>query len=158
MAAAFPLWGLGGLACGRYTIHYLISMTIFDPIRKKQVAATPEEDVRQHLVHYLHNQKGVPLSLIMTEGTLVLNKMQRRYDVAVFDSNCRPLLIAECKAPHIAVKHSAIEQAAIYNIVLHAPYLLATNGTQTCCCRIDFDRHKIVFLETIPDYTEMLQV
>ncbi|MDR2816996.1 MAG: type I restriction enzyme HsdR N-terminal domain-containing protein, partial [Proteiniphilum sp.] len=39
-------------------------MEIFDPLRKKYVALTPEEWVRQHFVHYLISEKQFPASLI----------------------------------------------------------------------------------------------
>ena len=32
--------------------------TIFDPVRRKYVALTPEEWVRQHFVNYLMTHKG----------------------------------------------------------------------------------------------------
>lgn len=33
---------------------------IFDELRKKYVALTPEEWVRQHFIHFLIEQKGYP--------------------------------------------------------------------------------------------------
>ena len=130
-------------------------MTIFDPIRKKCVAATPEEQVRQGLVRYLHTHRGAPMSLIMLERSLKINNMHRRYDVVVYSSEGTPLLLAECKASGVALTNRVFEQAAIYNMALRTPYLLITNGTQTYCCRIDFGTGGIAFLDEIPRYDEM---
>ena len=40
---------------------------IFDVIRRRYVALTPEEWVRQHFVHFLIDQKGYPVSLMANE-------------------------------------------------------------------------------------------
>ena len=37
---------------------------IFDVIRRRYVALTPEEWVRQHFVHFLLNHKGYPQALM----------------------------------------------------------------------------------------------
>ena len=50
---------------------------IFDPIRKKYVALTPEEWVRQHFVHYLVEHKGYPQGLVANEISLNLNGTSR---------------------------------------------------------------------------------
>ena len=47
---------------------------IFDIIRKKYVALTPEEWVRQHVIHFLVNEKGFPTSLIAVEKEIKLYK------------------------------------------------------------------------------------
>ena len=40
---------------------------IFDPLRRRYVALTPEEWVRQHFVHFLIEQKGYPKGLLANE-------------------------------------------------------------------------------------------
>jgi type I site-specific restriction endonuclease len=127
-------------------------MDIFDPVRKKWVAPTPEENVRQQLIHYLHTQKAVPLSLIGVEKSLKVNNLPKRYDVVVFSNEGKPLLLAECKAPRIVLDNAVFEQAARYNLALHAPYLLITNGAQTYCCRVDFATQGVTFLAEVPSY------
>jgi hypothetical protein len=129
-----------------------MAMFLFCPIRRKRVAATPEEQIRQQLINYLHTQKNVPLSLIGVEKSLIINNLQRRYDVVVFSNECRPLLLAECKAETITLDDKVFEQAARYNIALQAPYLLITNGKTTYCCRIEFATQQVVFEDEIPDY------
>ena len=52
--------------------------TIFDVLRRKYVALTPEEWVRQHFVHYLIEHKGYPQSLMANEIQLTIgNKLIR---------------------------------------------------------------------------------
>ena len=46
---------------------------IFDPLRKKYVALTPEEWVRQHFTHFLTDHKGYPKGLLANEIQLDLN-------------------------------------------------------------------------------------
>lgn len=46
---------------------------IFDVIRKRYVALTPEEWVRQHFVNYLIVHKGFPQMLMANEVNVILN-------------------------------------------------------------------------------------
>lgn len=46
---------------------------IFDVIRKRYVALTPEEWVRQHFVHFLIDHKQYPSALLANEVLLNLN-------------------------------------------------------------------------------------
>lgn len=131
-------------------------LLIFDPVRKKNVALTPEEWVRQHLIRYLFDVKGVPQSLLASERGLLVNGMQRRFDVLVFSRNGKPLIIAECKAPHVTVSEDTFYQAARYNLALKADYLLITNGLQHFIAKIDYQSAGLKFLEEIPDYEQML--
>jgi hypothetical protein len=116
----------------------------------------PEEIVRLHLIQYLCVQKGVPLSLVEIEKEFVVYSTRRRYDAVVFNNNGEPLLLAECKAPTVILGSSTFQQAAIYNVALHAPYMLITNGNHAYCSRVEFDTKEVVFLEEIPTYQEMI--
>ena len=83
--------------------------SIFDIIRKKYVAATPEEFVRQHIIHYLVNEKFYPKALLAVEMPLTVNTMKRRCDIVAFKSN-QPLMIVECKAPSIKLNQNAFDR------------------------------------------------
>lgn len=89
---------------------------------------SPEEWVRQHLVWYLIHEKKVPQSLIAVERKLVINHLERRFDVLVFDRQGKPYLLCECKAPDVALNETTSLQIAQYNSVLMAPFLLISNG------------------------------
>ena len=127
---------------------------IFDDIRKKFVVLQPEEWVRQHCVQYLINEKKYPKSLINVEKELKINKLKKRYDIVVFNSDGSIHLIVECKAPKITINQSTFDQIARYNLALNATYLMVTNGLNHYYCSIDFDEERYQFLKDIPSYNE----
>ena len=126
---------------------------IFDLLRRKYVRITPEEWVRQHVVHLLINQYQYPKSLIKTEGGVVLNTLQKRTDLVVFDRAGQPFLVVECKAPHIPLSQAVFDQIARYNHVHKAPYLFITNGLTHYCCGIDHETVSLTFLDDFPAYS-----
>ncbi|MBX7241409.1 MAG: type I restriction enzyme HsdR N-terminal domain-containing protein [Bacteroidia bacterium] len=101
---------------------------VWDISRKKWIIYTPEEEVRQHLLHYFVREKGVPLSMIAVEKEIKLYKRKKRFDVVVFDKSGNPLILCECKAPEIEITQMTVYQIGEYNLILKAPYLLITNG------------------------------
>ncbi|MFD2597622.1 type I restriction enzyme HsdR N-terminal domain-containing protein [Sphingobacterium corticis] len=125
---------------------------VFDVLRKKKLLLTPEEWVRQHWIHYLHNEKGYPKSLMKTEGGLVLNTMQKRSDLLVYDSFGSKILLAEFKAPTVKISEKTFSQIANYNKVHKIPLLLVSNGIEHYYCRIDFQREDFTFLEDLPSF------
>lgn len=131
-------------------------LSIFDPIRKKYVALTPEEWVRQHFIQYLIHEKNLPSGLILLEKTLVYNKMKRRPDIVAHDRQGKPILIVECKAPDVKITQETFDQIARYNSVLKVPYLIVTNGMKHYCCLMDYSLGKYAFLKDIPMYEEMI--
>lgn len=130
-------------------------VVILDIVRKKYVALTPEEWVRQHLVHYFINQLHYPKSLISVESGLKFNQLEKRTDIVVYDRNASPLLVAECKSFKVTLSDDVFQQSAIYNSSLRAPYLLISNGLQHYCCRIDYQKASYQFLDAVPTYENM---
>ena len=128
---------------------------IFDIIRRRYVVLTPEEWVRQHFVKFLIEYKDVPAGLIALEKTIIMNTMNRRPDILVYDRKGSAVMIIECKAPEVNVSQTAFDQVARYNAVLRVPYLVVTNGLDHYCCRMEFLRNSYSFLEEIPDYAAM---
>jgi len=131
---------------------------IFDGIRKKYVALTPEEWVRQHLIHYLTAEKKYPPSLISVETPLQYARLAKRSDLLVSDRNGQPLMLAECKAPEVAVNQKVFEQIAVYNHTVQAPCLMVTNGVQHYCLTAATDSAPARFLGEIPDYEALLEI
>jgi len=125
---------------------------IFDEIRKKFLVLTPEEWVRQHLVQYLISEKKYPKALFKLEGGMRLNQMQKRTDILIHDNSGRKILLAECKAPSVAITQSVFEQIARYNMTHQVPLLFVSNGLQHYSCKIDFDSRSYQFLEELPVY------
>ena len=128
---------------------------IFDILRRKFVALTPEEWVRQHFVHYLTEHKGYPMMLLANEVQLkVGDKTVRAYSV-LYDNHLQPRMIIEYKAPTIKLAQKVFDQISVYNLLLHVDYLIVSNGLQTYCCKMDYDNQKYLFLTDIPDYQKL---
>jgi type I site-specific restriction endonuclease len=122
---------------------------LFDIIRKKYVAATPEEWVRQLFIHYLLSEKGINKNKISVEKQLIVNGLQKRFDIVIYDDSLAPHTLIECKAPSVAITDDVFRQASTYNLVLKAPFLMVTNGQETYHCAIDFDTQDFRFLNEI---------
>lgn len=123
---------------------------VYDPLRRKWVALTPEEWVRQHFVNFLVADRGFPSVLMANEIGLKLNSMTRRCDTVVFDRSLHPLVIVEYKAPTVAVTQKVFDQIARYNMVLDAPLLVVSNGLRHYCCRFDRSAGTYAYLRDIP--------
>ena len=106
------------------------SLKIFDIIRKKYVSLTPEEWVRQHLLHFMVKERKFPQTLLSVEKKVLVNRLFRRTDVVVYSSELKPILIAECKAPDINLDEQTLAQALRYNLVYNVSFLIITNGMQ----------------------------
>lgn len=128
---------------------------IFDFLRRKYVALTPEEWVRQHFVHYLTNHKGYPQGLLANEVSLNLNGTHKRCDTVLYDRTLRARLIAEYKAPTVEITQAVFDQIARYNMALRVEYLMVSNGLKHYCCRIDYDAGRYAFLPDMPAYSDL---
>lgn len=126
---------------------------IFDEIRKKWLVLTPEEWVRQHMLHYLHRHRQYPLALMSIERGTTYNRLQKRTDICVYSSAGAPLLLVECKAPHVPITAVTLQQAAVYNQTLKADYLLLTNGLEHFCWRVGEDGISLQPLPEVPAYS-----
>jgi len=127
---------------------------IWDAFRKKYVRLTPEEWVRQHFLHFLHQTKHYPLSLMAVEKSLTVQEKQRRFDAVVF-KNGMPAVLMEFKAPEVKLTQTVFDQIALYNFVLHADYLIVSNGVSHFCCKMDYSGRRWTFLKEIPDFNHL---
>ena len=136
-------------------------VNIFCPFRRKYVAATPEENVRQTFLHALVEQFGYPQSLIGVEVPIGAG-VDKRCDAVVYSRSLQPLVLIEFKAPEVAITQTTLDQAAVYNTTVHAPYLILANGKQTVVARIDKQSadgeqtEQIQFLNHIPSWNQLL--
>lgn len=135
----------------------MMKETIFDPVRKKRVALTPEEGVRQQLISLLSEKYGYPVHLMSCEYAVKINKLKYRGDLVVFDNMAQPVLLAECKAPGVAIKRETFEQILRYNTSLKVKYLLITNGNETYLARYDQNTSRYVYIDMIPKYDELFK-
>ena len=128
---------------------------IFDFLRRKYVALTPEEWVRQHFVHYLVEHKGYPAGLMGNEIELSVGEKRLRCDTVLYNKVAAPQMIIEYKAPQIKLQQKTFNQISAYNLLLKVDYLIVSNGMQHICCKMDYANQKYYFLEDIPDYQNL---
>ncbi len=126
------------------------SKQIFDTVRKKFVALTPEEWVRQHFIHFMIHEKRYPSSLMGVEMMVRVNELSQRADIVVYQRDGKPWLIVECKAPHIQINQDTFYQAARYNITLQVPYIVITNGIEHYC--LHFNGKNFDYLDELPAF------
>ncbi|MBU2651524.1 MAG: type I restriction enzyme HsdR N-terminal domain-containing protein [Bacteroidetes bacterium] len=128
---------------------------IFDPVRKKYVALTPEEWVRQNFLQYLIRGKKYPATLLRVEASFRIHGLSLRADILASDPQGQPLMIVECKAPDVKITQEVFDQAARYNMKWQSPYLTVTNGISHFCSRIFIREERIEFLQDIPSYMDL---
>jgi hypothetical protein len=129
---------------------------IYDPLRRKEVALTPEEWVRQHFVHFLITDRFFPKELIANEVTINMNGTSKRCDTVVYNHLLEPVVIVEYKEPEVKITRQVFEQIARYNSVLKTPYLIVSNGFVHYCCYMDYKNMRCDFLKEIPMYPEII--
>lgn len=123
---------------------------IFDVVRKKYVALTPEEWVRQHVIHFLITAHQVPVSLIGVEKGITIMGRKRRADVVVFGPNGLPKLLVECKAPTIVINPTTFIQAAVYSYGFGLDYIMITNGIEHFYIKLGKTTQTVHEVETLP--------
>lgn len=129
--------------------------TIWDPLRKREVALTPEEQVRQWFIGVLNKDMQVPMHMMMSEAGFKLGDKQFRADIIVYGRDAQPLAVVECKRPEVELTKDVLDQAVRYNMVLDVKYIIITNGRRTYICQRKGERFS--FMDSIPVYNEMLQ-
>lgn len=127
---------------------------IWDPLRKKEVALTPEERVRQWCIGVLSQQMEIPLHMMMSEVGFKLGDKQFRADILVYDRQAQPLVVVECKRPEVELTRDVLDQAIRYNMVLNVRYIIITNGNRTIICMKKDGQYG--FIDYVPKYNEML--
>lgn len=129
-----------------------MNRTVFDPLRRKNVALTPEEAVRQFFIEWLNKQRNWPLQLMASEYSIRFNRKSFRCDIVAFNRSLEPQIIVECKAPDVALDNQVLQQIVTYNMVLKVPHLVITNGKDTFVCSRNGETGKYEFKEDIPYY------
>ena len=137
---------------------YKNKQQIFDSIRKKYIALTQEEWVRQNFVKWLITEKNYPTGLIAIEKELTLNDLKKRYDIVIYNSKHSPAMLIECKAPKVEITQKVFDQASRYNLSLKVNYLVITNGIIHYCCYIDLEKGTYNFVDQVPDYVNLINL
>ena len=123
---------------------------VFDVVRKKYFVLTQEEWVRQHFIHFLNAEKKYPLGLMRVEKIIKYNNLRTRADIVLYNTDGKPNMIVECKAPNVKITQDSFNQIAKYNFQFRADLLVVTNGLQHFCCKMDYNKNEIKFVEEIP--------
>ena len=151
---------------------------VFDPLRRRQVVLTPEEEVRQKVLYLLVEHLKVPAGLVAVEYSLKVNGLDKRADAVVFGKDGRPMIV-ECKAPSVTLTEAVLDQAVRYysafippfkgvpegrgiqketqpegrEIINTPQYILITNGSSTYCFKAE--GQQLHPMDHLPDYAEM---
>ncbi len=124
---------------------------LYDPLRRKWVARTPEEEVRQAVIAWLRDVQGFPVGLMESEYGFFYNRRRYRADVLVFDRQLQPYLLVECKAPEVPLGQAVVDQVVRYTRVLPVRYVMVTNGRTTHLLVRSEDGSSYEALTAMPD-------
>jgi hypothetical protein len=116
-------------------------------IRKKAILLTPEEWVRQHIIAHLIKDLNYPETLVGVEKSIQYNGLTKRWDIVVFNSDFKPHLLVECKAPSIKLNEDTLKQVLSYQHQLNCELIVISNGLETFVWK--FDEKKLKFEEII---------
>lgn len=126
---------------------------MWDPLRKKEVADTPEERVRQWFIAQLRDVMGVPVHQMMSEVGMTFGGKRYRADILVYGPGASRLAVVECKRPEVGLTAAVLEQAMRYNMVLDVGWLIVTNGLSTYIYKKSGT--EFVPCTSVPDYGRM---
>ena len=126
---------------------------VWDPLRRKEVALTPEERVRQWFITVLRDELGVPPYEMMSEATLSYGGKAWRADIVVYRRNMSPAMVVECKRPDVELTREVLEQALRYNLVLDVNWIVITNGKKTLVFSRDLS--SFTRMDRLPVYGEI---
>lgn len=143
-------------SCELRTVEENGTTKVFDVLRQRYVALTPEEWVRQHFVHFLISEKAFSQALMGNEVQLSLNGMSRRCDTVVYDRQLRPRMIVEYKRPDVSITQKVFDQIGRYNMVMRVDWLIVSNGLEHYCCRMDYEHQTYEFVTEIPMFDKVL--
>ncbi len=125
-------------------------MKVFDPVRKIYCALTPEEKVRQTVLHHLIEERKYPAGLVAVEYSIKVNGLNQRCDIVVFNRNGEPFMIVECKAETVVIDEKVLHQIIRYYSGLRCDYFLLTNLNTTLCAKVEAGR--LIPHGDIPEY------
>lgn len=127
---------------------------IWDPLRRKNVTATPEERVRQWFILQLRQSFGVPVTMMNSEVGFLFGVKRYRADIIIYDRSGAPVAVVECKRPDVSITEEVATQAMQYNSVLKVKYLILTNGKMTYIYTLKDG--VFALCDHIPSYEEMI--
>jgi len=143
-------------------VNNLKHQTLFDPIRQKEVPATPEELVRQATIKFLMDEVKVPKNLIAVEFALstVEPSTDDRVDLLVQDFKAsgdlkHPWLLVECKAPGEYTWQALQVQLNKYLQILSPKYVMLSLGDAVRYFALDATTKRFQKIEKLPEFTSL---
>ena len=131
--------------------------TIFDPIRNKEVAETPEERVRQHIIRWLLEDRKLPKHWSRVEYQLPDSTYYADFVAHYKESEkARPqgVLLAEFKEPGVPINQLVFDQLNRYLQKEKFAFAMLSNGKEFYF--LDCRSNEIKSLEELPTWEEML--
>lgn len=101
---------------------------IFDVLRKKWIALTPEEWVRQNFIQYLLQESKYPQAFMAVEKEIMLGELRKRFDLLIYNRSHEPWMMIECKSMDINLDQKVLDQVLRYNISVPVQFMVITNG------------------------------
>jgi len=124
---------------------------VFDPLRKGWYVLTPEEHVRQYLVHYFTEVAQYPVGMMAAERRIMVGNMHKRFDIVVYDREHKPWMLVECKAPSVEITEKTLHQLLNYQRTIQCRYWCICNGRYLFCA--DGEKiEQIKWLTALPAY------
>ncbi len=121
-------------------------------IRKKAIILTPEEWVRQHLIAFFIKELCYPQGLMSVEKNIKYGDLDKRWDLAVFNTNQDCFLLMECKAPNVKITKTVFEQSLLYYKKLQADYLVMSNGLNHVIMKKNKSSNQFEKIDVFPNY------
>lgn len=121
-------------------------------IRKKAILLTPEEWVRQHLIAFFIKELSYPQGLMSVEKNIKYGDLDKRWDLAVFNTNQDCFLLMECKAPNVKITKTVFEQSLLYYKKLQADYLVMSNGLNHVIMKKNKSSNRFEKIDVFPNY------
>lgn len=122
---------------------------IFDEVRQKWVALTPEEWIRQNFIQYLLKVENYPKALLSIEKIIQLGELKKRCDIVIYKNN-QPWMIVECKEMKEDLGLPVLEQIVRYNLSYKVSFLVITNGLFTQA--FELSSNGIIELKQLPKF------
>ena len=135
------------------------SKYLFDPVRRREVLATPEELVRQAILKYLIESLHVPVNLIGVEFSLSAIEPGNfnRADIVVYEpgqNQLKPWLLVECKAPQVPIDEEVAFQAAGYLKKIPSKFVMLSNGKTNQYLQWDLQAKKYIGVLSLPFFSK----
>lgn len=137
---------------------------LVDKMRGVAIRATPEEKIRQKLLHVLIEELFFPREYVVVEKALTelphlkgKRVPKRRLDILCYFLNhdqLLPLLLIECKKS--GGKKQALNQVSGYNYWVGAPFVAVANQECILLKYLDRASNEMVIKEGLPSYQDLI--